>query len=380
MGTPFPDEKSERYDRQLLLAEVGPEGQERLAASRVLVVGLGGLGCPASTYLAAAGIGTLGLMDGDRVELSNLHRQVLYRQGDLGLLKAEVAARTLAELNPRVRLRTHPQRLDSGNALEIVRDYDVVVAACDNHPARYALNDACVPLARPLVDASVRRFEGRLALFSPGSPCLRCLFPRPPETPEVGGMAAARGILGPLPGILGCLEALEVLKVLLGIGRPLHDRLLILDGLSGEHRLLKRARDRACPTCGDRPAATVQAEDLKIRRLRPASKETKMEIKEIQPEEAWREMQARPEIQVVDVRDPESHRAYHLPGARSMPLAGLPRRLNELDASRPVYVVCMKGKRSVEGGQVLLEQGFGEVFTVARGTEGWKELGLPLET
>ncbi len=246
--------QSERYARPLLLPEIGAEGQERLAASRVLVVGLGGLGCPASAYLAAAGVGTLGLMDGDRVELSNLHRQVLYRQEDLGRPKVESAVRALFGLNPEVHLVPHPGRLTATNALGIVGGYHVVVGACDNHATRYALNDACVKAARPLVDASVRRFEGRLALYCPGSGCLRCLFPQPPEAAEVGGVAAVQGILGPLPGIMGCLEALEVLKVLLGLGRPLSDRLLLFNGLSGEQRLLKRGRNPACPVCGDRPA------------------------------------------------------------------------------------------------------------------------------
>jgi len=253
--------QSERYARPLLLPEIGVGGQERLAASRVLVVGLGGLGCPACTYLAAAGVGTLGLMDGDSVESSNLHRQVLYRQEDLGRPKTESASRALSALNPDVRLVTHPGRLTEDNALGIVRGYHVVVGACDNHAARYVLNDACVKAARPLVDASLRRFEGRLALFCPGSGCLRCLFPQPPEAAEVGGVEAAQGILGPLPGIMGCLEALEALKALLGFGRLLSDRLLLFDGLSGEQRLLKRARNPACPVCGDQSAPSTLRED-----------------------------------------------------------------------------------------------------------------------
>jgi adenylyltransferase/sulfurtransferase len=373
----------ERYARPLLLPEIGVAGQERLAASRVLVVGLGGLGCPASTYLAAAGVGTLGLMDGDQVELSNLPRQVLYRPEDLGRSKAASAGRSLLELNPEVHLVTHSGRLTATNALEVVRGYHVVVAACDNHAARYVLNDACVRASRPLVDASVRRFEGRLALYCPGSGCLRCLFPLPPEADEVGGLAAMQGILGPLPGIMGCLEALEVLKVLLGLGRPLSDRLLLFNGLTGEQRLLKRTRNPACPVCGDRPTPARRPEDQIFAGSEPQARRPAMqrtEILEIAPEEAWREMQARPEIQVVDVRDPESYLACHVPGARSIPLAGLPRRVGELDSSRPVYVICMKGKRSLEGAQLLLEQGFSEVFTVARGTEGWKDLGLPLES
>ena len=305
--------------------------------------------------------------------------QVLHRQEDLGAPKTESAARALRALNPEVRLEPHQEALSPANALRILGDYEVVVNGCDNFPTRYLVNDACVLLGRPLVDASILRFEGRLATYLPGRGCYRCLFPTPPP-PGMVPSCAEGGILGAVAGIMGSLQALETLKVLLGFGEPLADRLLILEGLAGTWRTLKRRRDPGCPVCGENPSIrTLEQLDLACGIADPAPEES-MQIPQIQPEKAREELEARPEIQVVDVREAEAWRRYHLPRAVSIPLDQLARRAGELDSSRPVFTVCARGVRSLEAARILVALGFGQVTSVALGTEGWKEKNLPLES
>ena len=380
--------EAERYSRHLLLPEVGAAGQARLLESRVVVVGVGGLGSPCLLYLAAAGVGTLGLVDGDRVERSNLQRQVLHGEAEVGRSKTASGARALARLNPGVRVIEHPERLTASNALDLLGAYDVVVNGCDNFPTRYLVNDACHLLGRPLVDASILRFEAQATVYLPGRGCYRCLFPEPPPAGLAPSCAEA-GVLGALAGTVGSLQALETLKILLGLGRPLSDRLLVFDALTCEFRALRRGRDPRCPLCGDQPTIRGLGEEFPggaaslARRtcgaVDPAEEEP-MTIPEIQPEEALTHLQSRPEIQLVDVRDQAEYERYHLPGARHIPLGELERRLGELDAQRPVYTVCARGVRSLKGAEVLLRGGFSSVTSVAAGTEGWKERGLPLES
>jgi len=246
-------EELDRYARQMILPEVGPEGQARLKAASVLVVGAGGLGSPLLLYLAAAGVGRIGIVEDDVVELSNLQRQVLYASSDVGRPKAEVAAARLAELNPHVRVEPHPVRLTRDNALELFSRYDLVVDASDNFPTRYLANDAAVLSDRPLVYGAIQRFDGQVSLFHyQGGPCYRCLFPKPPKPGSVPSCAQA-GVFGVLPGVIGGLMATEALKLLLGIGRPLSGRLLLYDGLEAEFREVRVERDPACPVCGDEP-------------------------------------------------------------------------------------------------------------------------------
>lgn len=252
LKTTFSDEQVRRYSRHILLPEVGGKGQRKLLQSRVLVVGAGGLGSPVIMYLAAAGVGTIGVVDFDRVELSNLQRQVIHGTADLGRLKVESAAAKARDINPDVVVEPHALRLTAENALDLIGRYDVVVDACDNFPTRYLANDACVLLAKPLVHGAIYRFDGQATVFRPGNGCYRCLFPAPPPPGSVPSCAEA-GVLGVLPGIIGAIQAAETIKVLLGIGDTLAGRLLIFDALAMEFRDIRLRRNPACPVCGDAP-------------------------------------------------------------------------------------------------------------------------------
>jgi adenylyltransferase/sulfurtransferase len=249
----FTPEQMQRYSRHFLVPEVGEQGQAKLLEAKVLLVGAGGLGCPTALYLSAAGVGTLGIVDGDFVDLSNLQRQVLHGTSDVGRPKTQSAIETLTELNPGCRIVPHQTRLSSDNVMEVIRDYDIVVNGCDNFPTRYLLNDACVFFKKPIVDGSIFRFEGQATVYMPGEgPCYRCLYPEPPPPGMVPSCADA-GVLGVLPGMVGVLQATEVIKLIIGQGQPLVGRLLIYDALEMTFRTLKVRRDAACPVCGDHP-------------------------------------------------------------------------------------------------------------------------------
>lgn len=256
MAVPFTEDQIRRYSRHIILPEVGGKGQRKLLSSKVLIVGAGGLGSPAALYLAAAGVGTLGIVDFDAVDLSNLQRQILHRVRDVGRPKVESAADTIAEINPDVKVVQHPVALSSENARDILAGYDVVVNGSDNFAARYLVNDCCVILKKPLVDGSIFRFEGQTTVFVPGSACYRCLFPAPPPPGTVPSCAEA-GVLGVLPGIIGCIQAIETIKVLLGIGESLAGRLVLFDALHMEFREVRVQRDPRCPVCGDNPTITA---------------------------------------------------------------------------------------------------------------------------
>ena len=252
----FSQEQLTRYSRHFMLPEVGEAGQAKLLAAKVLLLGAGGLGSPTALYLAAAGVGTLGVVDHDVVDLSNLQRQILHTNDRIGMLKVESARLTLEALNPDVRVIPHPERLSSENALEIFRNYDIIVDGCDNFPTRYLVNDACVMLGKPNVHGSIFQFEGMAAVFAPGrGPCYRCLFPEPPP-PGAAPSCAEAGVLGVLPGLIGCVQALETIKLILGAGRPLIGRMVYFDTLSMEVRVNRLQRDPACPMCGDQPTIT----------------------------------------------------------------------------------------------------------------------------
>ncbi len=251
------EEEMRRYSRHLLLPEVGEKGQQKLLKARVLLIGSGGLGCPTALYLAAAGVGTIGLVDADVVDKSNLQRQVLFGESDLGRPKVEAARERLLDLNPGIAVKTHYELLTSDNALEIFRDYDIVVNGCDNFPTRYLVNDAAVFTGKPVVDGSIFRFEGQATVYLPGQggPCYRCLYPEPPPPGEVPSCAEG-GVLGVLPGIVGMIQATEVVKLILGQGRPLVGRLLMYDALEMKFREMKLRRNAQCPVCGDHPTVT----------------------------------------------------------------------------------------------------------------------------
>ncbi|TXS95733.1 molybdopterin-synthase adenylyltransferase MoeB [Parahaliea maris] len=361
-------EARERYARQLLLPEVGASGQRRLAAARVLCIGAGGLGAPVSLYLAAAGIGTLGIVDDDRVDTSNLQRQVLFTSADVGQLKTAAAGRRLRDLNPLIQVDEHPCRLSADNALDLVGAYDIVVDGSDNFPARYLANDAAVLCGRPLVHASVFRFEGQISVFdATRGPCYRCLFPQPPPA-ELVPSCAEGGVLGMLPGLFGSLQALEVVKILLGRNDALYGRLLTFDGLAMRWRELPVARDAACPVCGEHPVidhpAAAAAAGREPEVLEPA-------LATLNVAELADQLASGLPVHLIDVRETAELELARLPGARHIPLGQLALHLDSLDPECEWVVVCQRGPRSERAARQMLEHGLARVRVLSGGIEAW---------
>lgn len=363
-----------RYSRHLLLPEVTLEGQRKLRSARVLVVGAGGLGSPLALYLAAAGVGRIGLVEFDSVDLTNLQRQVLYATSDVGRPKLEAARERLAGLNPEIEIVPHPVRLSSANAMDLVRDYDVVADGTDNFPTRYLVNDACVLAGRPNVYASVFRFDGQLSVFDAArGPCYRCLFPEPPP-PGLVPSCADGGVLGVLPGIVGSLQALEVLKLLLGRGEPMIGRLLLFDALGLAFREIAVRRDPACAVCGERRTITAPIDYEAFCGLRgeeaPADTEglPTLSVEELRDRRAAGEA-----IDLLDVREPHEAEIARIPGARLLPLSDLPARLHELDSARTYALSCHRGTRSVQAYHLLRQAGFGRLRVLAGGVDAWAE-------
>jgi len=358
-----------RYSRHLLLPEVGERGQLRLRRARVLLVGAGGLGAPAALYLAAAGVGTIGVVDSDRVEVSNLQRQVLYDTPSVGRGKATLASRRLRALNPHVRVVRHATRLTSENALRILRRYDVVVDGTDNFPTRYLVNDACVLLRKPDVFGSVYRFEGQVSVFDARhGPCYRCLFPEPPP-PELVPSCAEGGVLGVVPGIIGLYQATEVLKLLLKIGDPLIGRLLLIDTLGATSREVRVRKNPRCPVCG-RPPTQRGLIDY------PAFcgiTEPFERVPEVDAAALAREMRSARPPALLDVREPGEWAIAHLPKARLVPKGTLAQKLDSLPKRRPIVVYCKSGRRSADATRFLLDRGFTNVRSLRRGIDGWAE-------
>jgi len=365
-------EAMQRYARHLSLPEVGPAGQRKIRTAKVLCIGAGGLGSPVLLYLAAAGVGRLGVVDHDRVDVSNLQRQVVHTTRDTGRPKTASARERLEALNPDVEIVEHPVRLNRENVLEILRDYDVVVDGSDNFPTRYLVNDACVLLGKPNVYGSIYRFEGQASLFAPhlGGPCYRCLYPEPPPPGTVPSCVEA-GVLGVLPGVIGCIQATETLKLVMGIGVPLLGRLLLYDALEMRFREIKVRRDPGCPVCGEHPT---------IRELMDYDQlcggigagpgpltEDEVTVWEMQ------EALLHPElgIEVVDVREPHEYAVAHLPGVRLLPLSELPQRWKELDPNRTIYLHCKAGGRSMQAVAFLKQLGFRSVKSVHGGLQAW---------
>jgi adenylyltransferase/sulfurtransferase len=356
-----------RYSRHLVLPEVGLAGQRRLKAARVLLVGAGGLGSPAALYLAAAGVGTIGLAEFDALDVTNLQRQVLHGTSWVGRPKLESARARLAELNPHVTLEPVPERLTSANAREIVRRYDIVLDGSDNFPTRYLVNDACVLEGKPLVYGSIFRFEGQVSLFHPPeAPCYRCLFAEPPP-PGLVPNCAEGGVLGVLPGIIGSLQALEALKWILGVGQSLAGRLLLFDALKLEFRELALSRDPACPVCGEHPTVTELIDYEAFCGLAPA---TEADAEVSAPEVAQALKAGEPPL-LVDVREPWEWDLVHLDGALHVPLRELPARLAELDTRREIVTLCHHGMRSLQARDLLRGAGFSRVRSLAGGIDAW---------
>lgn len=367
MSNSLSREEQSRYQRHLVMPEVGVEGQLKLKAARILLIGVGGLGSPLGLYLAAAGIGTLGVIDADSVEQSNLQRQVLYGTGSVGRAKVDACRERLLDLNPSIRVRAYPQRLTSEKALALFSEYDLIVDGTDNFPTRYLVNDACVLTGKPYVYGSVFRFQGQVSLFAPGQagPCYRCLYPEPPPA-HLAPSCAEGGVLGVLPGVVGTLQATEAIKWVLQSGESLVGRLLTFDALRMRFQEIKFSRDPGCPVCGDCPSLT---ELINYREFCGVGEPGH----EIEPEEfllKWREGW-RPTV--LDVRTRAEWTTGNLEeyGARLLPLSELPLALNSLNKEQDMVVVCRSGARSAEAQRMLLNAGFERVYNFSGGMLAW---------
>jgi adenylyltransferase/sulfurtransferase len=373
------DEEVRRYARHLILPEVGPEGQARLKAASVLLVGTGGLGSPAALYLAAAGVGTLGLVDFDVVDESNLHRQILFGTSDVGRPKLEAAAARLRDVNPLVKVVSFPTRLTSANALSILADFDVVADGTDNFPTRYLVNDACVLLGKPNVYASIFRFEGQASVFwAAKGPCYRCLYAEPPPEGLVPSCAEG-GVLGVLPGLLGLFQATETVKLLLGIGEPLVGRLVLVDALAMRFRELKIRKNPDCVVCGPRPTVTrlIDYEAFCAGGAKPVPVVASAKMFGHVPEVTVDELKAMRErgdsFVLVDVREPREWAIADLPDSVKIPLGTLPQSLDKLSKQDAIVVYCRTGGRSGNAVQFLMEAGFENAKNLVGGINKWAE-------
>jgi len=353
----------------MVLPELGPEGQQKLKESSVVIIGAGGLGIPASVYLAAAGAGRIGVVDGDVVEKSNLHRQTIYTEEDVGRPKALVAAERLRGVNPYIAVEPHEFRLSSANALDILNEYDVVIDCTDNFPARYLINDACVLLGKPDVYASIFRFDGQASTFhSPKGPCYRCLFPEPPPPDSVQDCAVA-GVLGVLPGIMGSIQAVETMKLLIGLGDPLFGRLLLFNASDMTFNELRFKKNLDCPVCGRKPTVKelIDYEEFcGVRRVAPT-------VEEVAPMELKEKIDAGERIVLLDVREPFEYAFCRIENSKLIPLGELKGRVGELDRSAETVVYCHTGVRSARAVDLLSSQGFRRVRNLKGGIKAWAE-------
>ncbi len=362
-----------RYSRHLIMPEVGMEGQQKLKAGRVLCVGTGGLGSPMALYLAAAGVGTLGIVDFDVVDYTNLQRQIIHSTADVGRKKLDSAAEKLMGINPFLNLRKFETKLTSENALEIFKDFDIVADGTDNFPTRYLVNDACVLTGKPNVYGSIFRFEGQASVFATEEgPCYRCLYPEPPP-PGLVPSCAEGGVLGILPGLVGVMQATEVIKLILGIGDPLIGRLLLIDSLGMKFRELKLRKNPDCPVCGTHPTITKLIDYNEFCGIRGEEKPVaETGIPEIQVEELKRRLDAGDDIFVLDVREPHEYQICNI-GGHLIPLGDLPNRVNELDTSREIVAHCKMGGRSAKAVQFLRQSGFTKVKNLTGGITAWAD-------
>jgi len=363
-----------RYARHLSLPGFGLEGQKRLKAARVLCIGAGGLGSPASLYLAAAGVGTLGVIDFDVVDETNLQRQILHGSADVGRKKTESARERLLETNPHVSVELHDVRFDSSTAMEIVKTYDLVLDGTDNFPTRYLSNDVCVFMKKPLVYGAISCFEGQCTVFAPhlGGPCYRCLFPEPPPAGSVANCSEA-GVLGVLPGIIGVLQAIEAIKLLVGTGDSLLGRLVHFDALKAKFREFQLQRDPECPVCSASPKITAPVDYEGFCSSAKNSNAMNPNIPEITVEDLKARMDRKEDFVLVDVREPFEWDIARIPGAILIPLGELPARLSELDPADDLVIQCKSGGRSANAVQFLQAQGFSKVSNLAGGIHAWSD-------
>jgi len=365
----------QRYSRHLILPEVGMEGQRKLRRAKVLVIGAGGLGSPTLSYLAAAGVGTIGIVDFDTIDLTNLQRQIIYTTRDVGRSKLETAAERVRAMNPDVEVKTHEARLSSENALEILKGYDVVVDGTDNFPTRYLVNDACVMLGIPNVYGSIFRFDGQASVFCrPDGPCYRCVYPNPPP-PGLVPSCAEGGVLGVLPGIIGTIQATEAVKLILGKGDTLTGRLLVLDAMKMRFRELKLKKNPDCPVCGTHPTITELIDYEQFCGIRGEEMEARSlgDEWEIRPKVLNERLRKGDEIVILDVRNPEEAEISRLPGAILIPLGELPERVAELNTADQIVVHCRMGGRSAKAVEFLRSVGFRKVKNLVGGINAWAE-------
>jgi sulfur-carrier protein adenylyltransferase/sulfurtransferase len=364
-----------RYSRHLIMPEVGMEGQQKLKAARVLCVGAGGLGSPLALYLAAAGVGTLGLLDFDVVDFTNLQRQIIHTTNDVGRPKLDSAAEKLTAMNPFIQVRKFETKLTSANALDIFRQFDIVADGTDNFPTRYLVNDACVLTGKPNVYASIFRFEGQASVFAAErGPCYRCLYPEPPP-PGLVPSCAEGGVLGILPGLLGVIQATEVIKLILGSGEPLIGRLLLVDALAMRFRELHLRKNPECPVCGTNPTIHElidYQEFCGIRGSESQEASVTATVPEIRPEELKARLDAGDDIFILDVREPHEYQICNI-GGHLIPLGALPARMNELDSSREIVAHCRSGVRSAKAVTLLRQAGFAKVKNLAGGILAWSD-------
>ena len=361
-----------RYSRHLILPEVGMEGQLKLKNAKVALIGTGGLGAPLGLYLAAAGIGRIGLVDFDVVDHSNLQRQIIHGTKDVGRKKLDSAADRMLDINPYLQIDKHDAGLSSDNALQILEPYDIVVDGTDNFPTRYLVNDACVLLKKPNVYGSIFRFEGQATVFAyQDGPCYRCLYPEPPP-PGLVPSCAEGGVLGVLPGVIGTIQATETIKIILGRGQTLKNRLLLYDALDMRFRELKLQRDRECPVCGDHPTITKLIDYQEFCGMRPAqpsvSSGTAIDVVEVK-----RKLDRGDNFILLDVREPHEFQIARIPGSILIPLGDLPKRLSELERDASIVAHCKSGGRSQKAVDLLKQHGFTDVLNMTGGITAWSD-------
>ncbi|MFL6300453.1 MAG: molybdopterin-synthase adenylyltransferase MoeB [Terriglobales bacterium] len=372
-ATALSNEEILRYSRHLIMPEVGMEGQQKLKAAKVLCIGTGGLGSPLALYLTAAGVGTLGLVDFDVVDYTNLQRQIIHSTPDVGRPKLDSAEEKLRALNPYVDIRKFETRLTSANALELFREFDVIADGTDNFPTRYLVNDACVLTGKPNVYGSIFRFEGQASVFATkDGPCYRCLYPEPPP-PGLVPSCAEGGVLGILPGLVGIIQATEAIKLILGAGEPLIGRLLMVDALAMSFRTLKLRKNPECPACGAHPTITKLIDYEQFCGIPAAShQEPAVNANDITPEELKRRLDAGDDLFVLDVREPNEYQIANL-GGYLIPLGDLPKRVHELDSSREIVAHCKMGGRSAKAVDFLRQAGFKKVRNLTGGITAWSD-------
>lgn len=372
---PLTNEQIQRYSRHLIMPEVGVDGQEKLIQSKILLIGAGGLGSPLGLYLSAAGVGTLGLVDFDKVDFSNLQRQIIHGTEDVGRPKIESARDRIHSVNPEVKVNLFETKLSRDNILDIIKDYDVIIDGTDNFPTRYLVNDACVFQKKPLVYGSIFRFDGQATVFkTPEGPCYRCLYPEPPP-PGMVPSCAEGGVLGILPGIIGVMQATEAIKLILGKGESLVGRLLLFNAMEMRFREVKLSKDPDCPVCGKKPTVKElidydqfcgigRGEEQKDASAAVGEEVSVQELKKILDSNGEK-------VFVLDVREPEEWNIVHLPQAKLIPLGTLSSRVNELDTADNIYVHCKMGGRSVQAVRILKKFGFKKVKNVRGGIDAW---------